>query len=343
MGKRAHGVTDARRASQRRRAGKGAKRLLRAEKVAAFRRHWKHLFIAYLGVWVVLLSFVIFMPQPAFSRGLAIGLGLGATPLLWREFLIGRGITTREMGAIAEEWTAAELAKLDAACWFVLHDLPGPHGNIDHVAIGPNRIHVIETKWTSAAKQPKYLSAAARQVERNAQTIRTHLAAQGVVDREVLPLLVVWGPGSASSPSNPYRDGEATVLMGAHAKVWRERMQQSDRGTPDRVALGAIASPLPAPNGTWTARSSPVPVEPREGAVNGHGDLQMAEWKRYGKHRLYANMSGRDASIGWIDIPSGQLHVEEHAPDNTARELKRARERLWNAEGDARPRSQSGG
>lgn len=328
MAARAHGMTNARRASRRKQAGKGAKRLVRADKVAAFRRHWKQLLVAYLGVWAALLAFAILVPQPAFSRGLAVGIGIGLMPMLWREFLIGRGIATREMGVIAEEWTAAELAKLDSSCWFVLHDLPGPHGNIDHVAIGPNRIHVVETKWTSAAGNRTYLQAAARQAEGNAQTIRTHLTAQGVVDREVLPILIVWGPGARDNAQEPYREGETTVLMGPHAKVWRARMQEADKGAPDRVALEAVASPLPSPNGSWTASSPPAAVEPREGVVNGHRDIRVDEWQRFGKHRLYANVSDREESVGWIDVLSGQLHLDECAPDNTARELRRARDRL---------------
>jgi hypothetical protein len=328
MAARARSQTTSRRASQRKRAGKGAKRLLRADKVAAARRHWKQLLIAYLALWAALLSFVVAFPQPAFSKGLAVGVGLGTMPMLWREFLIGRGIATREMGVIAEEWTAAELAKLDSRCWFVLHDLPGPHGNVDHVAIGPNRIHVIETKWTSAAGKLHYLKDAARQAEANAQAIRTHLAAQGVVDREVLPILIVWGSGAAENAKDPYLEGGTTVLMGAHAKVWRERMQQADKGAPDRVALEAVASPLPSLNGTWTSGSAPTAVDPREVVINGARDIQVAPWKRYGKHRLYANVPGLEESVGWIDVPSGQLYVAEGAPDNTARDLKRARDRL---------------
>lgn len=314
-------------ASRRKAAGRGAKRLVRADKLEAARRHWWRLLIAYLGVWALLLPLVIFVPQPQFVRGLIVGAGLGAMPMLWREFLIGQGIAHREMGTAAERWTADELGKLESKTWFVLHDLPGPHGNVDHVAIGPTRIYVVETVWTTAAGKPAFLSPKARQAEANAQVIRTHLAAQGVVDRKVVPILIVWGPGTAAMSPEPFQDRETTIVFGVRAKVWRERMQQAEKGSrPDRVALEAVASPLPTAGSTWSNTRTPVPVEPRLGVVNGDREISVAEWKKHGKHRLYANTPNHDRSVGWIDVSSGQLHVEDGAPDNTARELTHARD-----------------
>jgi len=321
------GVMGTRKASRRKAAGRGAKRLIRADKVAAARRHWKHLLVAYLFIWALVLPIVVFVPQPAFARGMLLGIGLGVTPVLWREFLLGRGIAIREMGVLAEEWTAAELGQLDSSRWFVLHDLAGPHGNIDHVVIGPTAIHVVETKWTSSPDKPAFLSSAARQAEANVQVIRTHLAAQGVVDREVHPVLLLWGPDSETIDPEPRHDSETIVVMGPHMQLWRDRMQQIDKGVrPDRVALEAVASPLPAAAGRWNATSVPVSVRPRAGESNGQRQVSVVEWKRYGKHRLYANVHGQQDSVGWIDVPSGHLHVEENAPDNTARDLVLARD-----------------
>jgi len=193
--------------------------------------------------------------------------------------------------------------------------------------IGPTAIHVVETKWTSSPDKPAFASSAARQAEANVQVIRTHLAAQGVVDRDIHAVLLVWGPGSAAIEPEPRQDGETTVVMGPHAQLWRDRLQQTDKGSrPDRVALEAVASPLPAAAGRWNATSVPVPVDSRAGEINGEGQISVAEWKRYGKHRLYANVPRQQESVGWIDVPSGQLHLEENAPDNTARELVRARD-----------------
>lgn len=50
-------------------------------------------------------------------------------------------------GAIAEEKIANILTKLDPQSFLVLHDLPSPYGNIDHIVIGKeNGVFLLETK-----------------------------------------------------------------------------------------------------------------------------------------------------------------------------------------------------
>lgn len=50
-------------------------------------------------------------------------------------------------GAIAEERIADLLAELDTQAFFVLHDIPTPYGNIDHIVIGKERgVFLLETK-----------------------------------------------------------------------------------------------------------------------------------------------------------------------------------------------------
>jgi hypothetical protein len=47
------------------------------------------------------------------SLASASGWTVGVLPLFWQKFLTGRGNAPRLMGDEAEEWTAAELTKLD--------------------------------------------------------------------------------------------------------------------------------------------------------------------------------------------------------------------------------------
>jgi hypothetical protein len=56
-------------------------------------------------------------------------------------------------GAAAERSTADLLDSLDRRCWIVRHDLmvPGSRANIDHLAIGPSGVWVVDTKTTRAA------------------------------------------------------------------------------------------------------------------------------------------------------------------------------------------------
>jgi hypothetical protein len=51
-----------------------------------------------------------------------------------------------DLGAVGEEWTAEELAKLDAS-WHTFHDIPSKFGNWDHVVIGPPGVFVIDSKF----------------------------------------------------------------------------------------------------------------------------------------------------------------------------------------------------
>jgi hypothetical protein len=76
-------------------------------------------------------------PQPAGHDPLAELLGpVGATPSSWT------------VGAAGERHTAALLTSLAARGWTVLHDrrLPGQRANLDHLAIGPPGVVLIDSK-----------------------------------------------------------------------------------------------------------------------------------------------------------------------------------------------------
>lgn len=65
---------------------------------------------------------------------------------------LARSAELWERGADGEEATAAALAALPAAEWTVFHDIRWPgrrYANIDHVAVGPGGVFVIDSKnWT---------------------------------------------------------------------------------------------------------------------------------------------------------------------------------------------------
>ncbi len=67
---------------------------------------------------------------------------------------LGRAAEKWERGAEGERRTAHALSTLPAEEWTVLHDLPWPgrpRANIDHVAIGPPGVFVIDSKnWTGS-------------------------------------------------------------------------------------------------------------------------------------------------------------------------------------------------
>jgi Nuclease-related domain len=65
-----------------------------------------------------------------------------------------RSAAAWEAGAVGERATGAVLAALDPADWSVLHDVRWPgraRANIDHVAVGPGGVFVIDSKnWSGA-------------------------------------------------------------------------------------------------------------------------------------------------------------------------------------------------
>jgi hypothetical protein len=160
---------------------------------------------------------------------------VGFLPFYFSYFLLSEGIAQRQMGGDAEEWTAEELEALDRRVWRVFHDVVR-YGNVDHVAVGPGRVYAIETKWTSAGI--RYLDQLAACAERQAQRLRDELSARGT-SREVVPLLVVWGPRVAEElGEQPKRIGDARVVAGRHSSIWLQRMV----GAADRLEIDLPAA-----------------------------------------------------------------------------------------------------
>lgn len=117
----------------------------RLEHRARVRAAWP----AFVGLWIVLVS------------GLGIGFALlgqpvaGGLTIIGLTFAAGYAIVeipwvirAWRVGAEGERMTAKHLDGLNSAGFVLLHDrkAPGYGGNVDHVAIGPSGLWVIETK-----------------------------------------------------------------------------------------------------------------------------------------------------------------------------------------------------
>jgi hypothetical protein len=204
--------------------------MLRAESRAAVRANRGRLAAVLVG-WVV-LTVAVFLATRAFGAsdyvvGFNVGVMFGILPLFWQTFLVGRGLSHRLMGADAEEWTAAELARLDRLRWSVFHHVPLERSDVDHVAVGPGRVYAIESKWTARGDIDRFIKGAAGQASRQALELERILRDRGV-HRDVLPLLVVWGPGVASSMGEkPRLEGRARVVAGSNARDWLRRMNEA--------------------------------------------------------------------------------------------------------------------
>lgn len=225
------------------RAGAAVRKALHAE----FRTHantHRFRYGAFLIVWLSLVAglgaLMIVLDVPEFIAGLVVGVLLGALLLFAHVLYVGLGLGHRSMGAEAEQWTAAELGKLDHR-WSVFHDVPLSQSNVDHVVIGPGRVYAVETKWTARSDLDRFLKGATWQAARQATELSAELRDRGA-GREVRPLLVVWGPGIAERlGEKPQAVSNVPVVAGRHSKVWRERMTRAlDRLEADRPATQAL-------------------------------------------------------------------------------------------------------
>jgi hypothetical protein len=221
--------------------------MLRAE----FREHLfahKRRYGGFLVVWfsgiAAVAALMLALDGSPFVAGLFVGILLGALLLFAHVLFVALGLGHRSMGADAEQWTAEELGKLDHR-WTVFHDVPLSRSNIDHVVIGPGRVYAIETKWTARTDTERFLKGAAWQAAQQAKDLAAELRERGV-GREVLPILVVWGPGTSERLGDkPRAVKNVAVVAGHHSNVWRERMTRVlDRLEADLPATQALRSLL---------------------------------------------------------------------------------------------------
>lgn len=120
--------------------------------------------------------------------------------------VIGSGSLSHLWGLSGESATAAQLGRRRhrRQGWMTVHGLVFNGTDVDHVAIGPGGVLVVETKWVSShpwkivgdridgpVRDPL------QQARRNAARVGNVLAdpRRGGMQVEVHPSVVVWGPG----------------------------------------------------------------------------------------------------------------------------------------------------
>jgi hypothetical protein len=174
-------------------------RRLRAAEWAAWTRTvpWRVAVILGVGVGGGVLGSLV-----ALRLGLFLG-GLAAVAAGWGlRFRPSRDAIAWRRGAVGERRTARLLGQLERHGWAVLHDLavPGSRANLDHLAIGPGGVFVIDSKqyrgrlqldpsgrlWHGRNPLAPTLQAVSFEADQAAQV----LPDPGVV---VLPIVVVHG------------------------------------------------------------------------------------------------------------------------------------------------------
>lgn len=146
-------------------------------------------------------------PHVGFYVGFTVGLTAGV--LLALADTPPQHIERWRTGAEGEKATAKELRKLPAG-WQVVHDIDIGRGNVDHVAVGPPGVFVLDSKklsgvvsvtagvlsvrWREDPDDGYTLPRLASRMRWLARTIETRLRADAVEGLDVQPVVAIWAP-----------------------------------------------------------------------------------------------------------------------------------------------------
>jgi hypothetical protein len=221
-------------------AGSGVRAQLRAERRIVRRRVKWRLILVSLGWLAVAVALNLWPAIPRWWGGFVVGVFIASIPLLLLQVDVTFGIATREMGHAAEQWTAAALRRLRLRGWRLLHDVRFAGLNVDHVAVGPDRIVVVETKWIGAQRDLNRARAdAVQQADACARKIRNLLRSPPRLDRVVEPVAVLWGPGVPRDGLDQGGLEGVQLVSGSEVSGW-VRGLSLERGRPDREAYKAL-------------------------------------------------------------------------------------------------------
>lgn len=165
-------------------------------------------------------------------RAYAIGAALGIGVTLYLSLLDEPPdwIKKWERGAEGERQTAKALRRLERAGWTVVHDVQRERGNIDHIAVGPPGVFMIETKnytgrisvqgeelliqHTDDGLDEWRNDGVARRARGAAWSLRDRLNSPGA--RWVQGVVVLWGDFAASE----VKTGRVAFLAGDRLPAW---------------------------------------------------------------------------------------------------------------------------
>jgi hypothetical protein len=191
----------------RHRPGQWGRRRARERRRQLLREHWLRLGAFFGGIAVVCTAAAIGAAL-LFNTGLAwfiFGVGYGGGLTLWMTTFdlidpVGRRLT---QGVEGETSTARQLRRCARHGWRAVHNLVLQAGDIDHIAIGPGGVVVIETKQPDADWAWLHKNGVDRRWATQARTasarVRALVRQHTGLTIEPVPILVVWARGLADS------------------------------------------------------------------------------------------------------------------------------------------------
>jgi len=232
-------------------------------------------------------------------------------------------------GAAGEQLVAAELEKLTASGWRILHDRRAPDGgNIDHLAIGPPGVAVVDAKnWSSAVTINAERRLVSSKYDHTEEVDRLNALVdhvRGLANRDGSPLsvrgyMVLTGDLDRDRAASDLGDIRIVGLTKVNGRLTKTRGDLSpelvdaiagtlDAALPSATAVDRGEAPKPEPLGN-DAPGVPSPLFERA-----HRFFYLRSWKKAGHHRLY--LSDRDGtSLGWTDVNTGATTIDCQGDD----------------------------
>lgn len=170
------------------------------------------------------LAMGFWLPGSSEVGAFASGAFLAAAVALVAHWVsVASGSTGASMGMTAERWTATELQRLRHHGWQHINSVMFRQWDVDHIAVGPNGVIVIETKWRSQpvdlTNLDERLLYAAERLHRNERDVAGYLQWGAKPDAWITSVLVVWGPNITQPDYQPLRSKHGVnVLAGTHLR-----------------------------------------------------------------------------------------------------------------------------
>lgn len=230
-------------------------------------------------------------------------------------------------GAAGESLVADALAPLEAAGWRVLHDRAHPDGgNIDHLAVGPPGVAVLDAKnWSSPVTiTPDRRLVAGKhdhtaELDRLATTVelvRSLLARDGG-HVALRGYLVLTGEVDRSRESTDLGDIRIIGVDHLASRLARTR-GDLDPGLIDAIASTLDAAhppaalrhlpPPPAASATGRASTQQALAVPSALFDRAHRMYYLRRWRKGGHDRLYLSDT-TGTSLGWTDVNTGSRSI----------------------------------
>jgi hypothetical protein len=172
----------------------------------------------------------IALSRAGVERGLIFGVAVATG--VWAPILlttVASGAAAPLMGAAAEGWTTSDLKAMRRKGWQVVSGLKvRPQDDIDHVAVGPPGVFVVETKWSAwpwpfngdGGFMGEQLRAAVRQAEQHAVHV-TGFFARARQGAPVKAAVVLYSPTAPDADGPEWFDSNGvTVIRGGAFRRW---------------------------------------------------------------------------------------------------------------------------